>query len=252
MKKILYSIILGAAALTATSCMEEDNFDPPYASIRGNLIDATTGKNYEGDQGDVHIRIWEKSWSDNPSYQDLNVKADGSYLNTKLFAGTYDMLPVDGSWWPCDTTYDVPIGNKNNATMDFRVTPYLKLTDFEVELIHNMEADMDTLVMSCKLFAPITDGLPQVRELRPFLSLNHFCGASNKLDYYYNDTYRINIRQAWSRIGNMDTGEGYNTYTINVPVKRGYDYWVRMGANVNDQYLKFNYTEIKHVQIPME
>lgn len=160
------------------------------------------------------------------------------------------MLPNDGSWWPCDTVFDVPIGNVNNATMNFEVVPYLKLKDFEVEVLHRPEADMDTLVMSCRLFAPVTDGLPQVRELRPFLSLNKYCGAGNKLDYYYNDTYRINIRQAWSRIGDVTTGEGNQTYTLRVPVKRGYDYWVRMGANVNDQYMKYNYTEVKHVQIP--
>lgn len=236
--------------LGMVSCMEVDNFDEPEASVHGRLIDATTGENYLTDQGDVHIRIWEKSYSDNPSPQDLLVKQDGTYNREHIFAGTYDMLPNDGSWWPCDTTYDVPIGNKNHAEKDFTVTPYLKIKDFTVDVIHNETSTMDTLVMSGRLFAPRTDGMPQVREVRPFLSLNQYCGASNHIDYYYVDAYRVNIRKAWDKIGDKTTGEGNETYTFRLPVKKGYHYWVRMGANVNDQYMKFNYSEIKEVEIP--
>lgn len=236
--------------LGMASCMEVDNFDEPEASIHGRIIDATTGENYLTDQGDVHIRIWEKSYSDNPTPQDLAVKMDGSYNREHIFAGTYDMLPNDGSWWPCDTVYEVPIGNKNHAEMDFKVTPYLKIKDFKVEVIHDATAAMDTLVMSGRLFAPRTEGLPQVREVRPFLSINQYCGASNHIDFYYVDAYRVNIRKAWNKIGDMVTGEGKDTYTFRLPVKKGYHYWVRMGANVNDQYMKFNYSEIKEVEIP--
>lgn len=230
--------------------MEVDNFDEPEASIHGNLIDATTGENYLTDQADVHIRIWEKSYSANPTPQDLAVKMDGSYNREHLFAGTYDMIPNDGSWWPCDTTRQVAIGNNNNASVDFKVTPYLKIKDFNVEVIHNETSAMDTLVMSGRLFAPRTEGLPQVREVRPFLSINQYCGAANHIDYYYVDAYRVNIRKTWDKIGDMTTGEGKDTYTFRVPVKKGYHYWVRMGANVNDQYMKFNYSEIKEVEIP--
>lgn len=244
--------MIGAALLGLNSCMETDNFDEPEASIHGRLIDATTGENYLTDQGDVHIRIWEKSYRDNPTPQDLAVKMDGTYNREHIFAGTYDMLPYDGSWWPCDTTYEVPIGNKNHAEMDFKVTPYLKIKDFQMELIQDPKAEFDSLRLSCRLFAPIPNNpdMPQVRELRPFLSLNQYCGAANHLDYYYNDQYRVNIRKTWDRIGSTETGEGNDVYTITVPVKRGYHYWVRMGANVNDVNLKFNYSEIKEIEIP--
>lgn len=64
--------------------MEVDNFDQPEASIYGRIIDSTTGENYLTDQGDVHIRIWEKSYSDNPNPQDLAVKMDGTYNRLHL------------------------------------------------------------------------------------------------------------------------------------------------------------------------
>lgn len=258
MKKIIYYIIALTLTTCMVSCMEIDNFDQPEASIRGRIIDSTTGENYLTDQGDVHIRIWEKSYSDNPNPQDLAVKMDGTYTRLHLFAGTYDMLPYDGSWWPCDTVFDVPIGNKNNATMEFKVTPYLKIKDFKCNLkvaeadpITGNVAAMDTIVMSGRLFAPITKDLPQVLEVRPFLNNNQYCGASNHIDYYYSDAYKINLRKNWEKLGDMETGEGNTTYELKLPVKPGYTYWCRMGANVKDTNQKFNYSEIVKIEVPL-
>lgn len=250
MKKYIYSFLVAVSVMGLTSCMEVDNFDEPEAQISGKIIDKTTGENYLTDQGDVHLRIWEKSYSLNPAPQDLNVKGDGTYHREKLFAGTYDMLAYDGSWWPCDTIRNVAIGKSNSATQNFEVTPYLKIKDFECSLGEETADGMVILTMSCRLFAPITEELPQVREIRPFISINEHCGASNHLDYYYKDEYRINLRKSWSALGDMTTGEGNTTYEIKVPVKRGYHYWVRMGANVNDVHMKYNYSEIKEVVVP--
>lgn len=289
MKKILYSIITVAAISGFTSCMEVDNWDEPEASIRGRIINSVTGDNILTDQGDTHIRIWERSFSLNPGEQNLNVAADGSYTNTRLFAGTYNMLPYDGSWWPVDTAMYVPIGKKNNATQDFTVTPYLMLKDFKVQILPNpstKDGVMDTLRMSCRLFCPkpkntvkdesgneVLQDVPNVRQIRAFINNNKFCGASNSIGYYAaenpdNDpvydqdefnkgpeitdryTYRKQLMTAWKNIGDVETGEGFETYVLRVPVKRGYQYSVRMGANVNDQHQKFNYTPIIVVKIP--
>ncbi|MBR1410300.1 MAG: DUF3823 domain-containing protein [Prevotella sp.] len=249
MKKLyLFSLVLGAALTGLTSCMEIDNFDEPEAKIHGKLIDSTTGELYQTDQDDVHVRIWEMSYSTNPSPQDLSVKMDGTYNREHLFAGTYDMVPFDGSWWPCDTVRNVKIGN-GGVSQDFTVTPYLKIKDFNAELEQDESGDY-FLRLSGRLFAPITEGLPQVREIRPFLSDNHFCGAANHIDYYYQDAYRVNLRKMWTALGDMETGEGFETYSIVVPVKKGWHYWVRLGANVNDERQKFNYSEVKEILVP--
>lgn len=240
MKRIFYIVI--AAAVCAASCMEIDNFDAPSAKIEGRLIDKTTGQNMLVDQADNHIRIWERSYSTNPSPQDLAVKMDGTYKNTKLFSGTYDMLPIDGAYWPCDTTFNVAIG-KAGKVQDFEVTPYLHVVDFNTEL------NGTTLTMSCKLQAPVTEGLPMVMEIRPFLSINHFCGAANHIDYYYTDDYRISIRKVWNKIGDAD-GNGTETYSVSMEVKHGYHYWVRMGVQVNNNFKNWNYSEIKEVIVP--
>lgn len=252
MKKFFYSILAFGLTACMASCMEVDNFDQPEASIHGRLIDATTGENYLTDQGDVHIRIWEKSYSDNPNPQDLNIKMDGTYNRLHLFAGTYDMLPYDGSWWPCDTTYDVPIGNKNNALMDFKVMPYLKIKDYKCELKVDEKTAMDTIIMSGRLFAPRIEGLPQGSEVRPFLNNNQYCGAANHIDYYYTDRYKKSLLTfSWEDILDVETGEGMFTYEFRLPVKPGYTYWCRMGAKVKDDFEKFNYSEIVKIEVPM-
>lgn len=245
MKRIYYSVLtVLAVVLAACSCMKIDNFDAPDAKISGRLIDKTTGENFIVDHGDNHIRIWEVSYSTNPSPQSLAVKEDGTFTNTKMFAGTYDMLPYDGSYWPCDTTFNVKVGRKG-AHVDLEVTPYLHLVDFKAEL------DGLNLTLSCRLEAPVVEGLPQIVELRPFLSLNKHCGSANHIDYYFTDTYKISVRKAWSKIGNPD-GTSDQVFSVTLPVKAGYTYWCRMGAQVNNTFKNYNYSEIVKIEVPNE
>lgn len=54
--------------------MEVDNFDAPSECLTGSIIDVTTGQNILADQAEARVRIWEKSYSLNPSPQDIPVK----------------------------------------------------------------------------------------------------------------------------------------------------------------------------------
>jgi hypothetical protein len=233
--------------------MEIDNFDAPDAHVTGRLIDKTTGANFITDHADTGIRIWEMSYSLNPSPQGIPVKFDGTYNNEKLFAGTYDMLPYNGPYWPADTIHGVRIGKKT-TTQDFEVTPYLHITDFDAVL------EGTTLTLSCRLSAPFTEmningtvtPLPNVLEVRPFLSLTMYCGGANYIGEYWTNDYRVNLRRAWERIDTDGDGKSDETYTISVPVKKGYTYNVRMGANVNYTDQKFNLSEVKRIVVPNE
>ncbi|MGN0053078.1 MAG: DUF3823 domain-containing protein [Bacteroides sp.] len=241
MKKGLYSLLIGASVTMATSCMEVDNFDAPDAHLTGRIIDATTGENMLADQGECRVRIWEKSYSTNPGNQDIPVKQDGSYNNDKLFKGTYDMVP-EGAWWPADT---IRVGLGNKLTQNFEVTPYLKLFDFQLEL-----TDPDSIRVSCRFEAPIGEGLPTIMDIRPFLSMNQFCGAANCISYYSSqDQYKKSINKTWAKLEKESDGKSL-TYSFKVWVKKGYVYFVRMGARVKDTFQKYNYTEIKEIEIP--
>ncbi len=253
MKKLLFCLLIVVYGFYMASCMEIDNFDAPDAHVTGRLIDKTTGQNFITDHGDTHIRLWEMSFSENPAPQSIPVKFDGTYNNERLFAGTYDMLPQNGPYWPADTIRNVAIGNKT-VTQNFEVTPYLHITDFEAVL------EGTTLTLSCRLSAPYTEmtingnvvPLPNVLEVRPFLSLTKYCGAANYIGEYWTNDYRVNLRRVWSRIDSDGDGVSDEVYTIIVPVKKGYTYNVRMGANVNYTDQKFNYSEVKRIVVPNE
>lgn len=258
--KIIGLLLCGLTGMSFYSCMTIDNFDEPAEHLYGNIIDVTTGRNILADHAEAHVRIWERSYSLNPTPQNIPIKMDGSYNNKKLFIGTYDMLP-EGPWWPVDTLKNVPVGGQ--VQRDFEVTPYLKITDFKAELV------ADSIRFECRLCAPAIpqvnrdrgETMPQVLDVRCFLSTNQFCGNANHLDAYYN--LEINkqkrtvttVRKAWKDLtdGNADeTGATYSktTYKFCVPAKAGYTFWVRVGARVNDTYQMYNYSEIIKIEVP--
>jgi hypothetical protein len=245
MKNIL-RIALGVLLMSMliTSCMEVDNWDEPDTRVHGRIIDAYTGENILTSQGDWGIRIWERTWTQSvPTAQSLTVKQDGSYNNSKLFAGTYDMLPYGGPFWPVDTIKDVSFNG--TTEQDITVTPYLQLQGFEVS------RDGLKLTLHVQLKAPIRNGLPNLVEIKPFVSLNQFCGATNFIDIpEYNNT-RKQINASWiSAFGDVETSPVYHIGPL--AVKAGYTYYVRVGANVNDANRKYNYSNIIKVEVPAD
>lgn len=243
MKKILY-LLLGATMLALASCQKIDNWDEPNARLYGNVIDSYTGENLVMDQNDWQIRIWDRTWKDKtgttPQPQNLAVMKDGVYNNSKLFAGTYDMLPYDGPFWPVDTLKGVVLNSETQQ--DFTVTPYLQILDFNATL------DGTNLTLTCTVKAPKIEGLPNLYEVKPFLSLTSFCGNSNYINIpEYNDK-RKSINKSWAaEVGTED----HKSYSIGpLPVKAGYTYYVRVGANVNALSRRYNYSPIIKVVVP--
>ena len=244
MKKLIYSLFIGASVVCMPSCMEVDTFDVPDAHFTGRIIDSVTGENILADQGECHVRIWEKSFKENPNPQDIPVKQDGTFNNTKLFNGTYDVVP-EGAWWPADT---IRIGIGGKVTENFEVTPYLRFSEYELTL-----TDPDSIQVSCRFEGtPAPEGMsyPTIWDIRPFLSMNQFCGAGNCLSYYSPlEQYKKTINRTWEKLNKLEDGKS-EVYSFKVWVKPGYKYSVRMGARVKDTFQKYNYTEIKEIEIP--
>ncbi|MEI9946294.1 MAG: DUF3823 domain-containing protein [Chitinophagaceae bacterium] len=247
MKKINY-IILGMALLGLSSCFKKDNYDGPDSGISGKIIDSYTGQPLLSSQNDWQLRIWEKSWTASTAVnQNIPIKQDGTYNNSKLFAGTYDMSVNLGPFWPIDTAKNVVFG-KGGKQQDFTVTPYLQVVDFTTTVVGT------NLTMTCRLKAPkrVLNGknLPDLYDIKPYLSLTSFVGESNNINIpEYTGSKIIQIRKSWIvQYGDVD----YSPVITLGPliVKSGYTYNVRIGANVNIGSRPYNYSEIKQVIVP--
>lgn len=264
MKNLTY-LILGAALLLSASCQEIDNWEAPSARLYGNIIDSYTGENLVMDQNDWQIRIWDKTWEEmNPGtvaqYQSLSVMRDGVYNNNKLFSGTYNMLPYDGPFWPADTVKGVVLGKETQQ--DFTVTPYLQVLD-AVATLGGTSAS-PTLTFTCNVKAPNITGLPNLSEVRCFLSLTSFCGNSNYIsvpDYTASKdskdplpSARRTINRSWAAeltARSLPANTEKIPYTMGpVPVKPGYIYHVRIGANTVALSKRFNYSPVIRVEVP--
>ena len=260
MKNILF-IFLGVALLSMTSCYKIDNYKAPDGTIEGTFINLLTNEPLQTSGGEWSIRIWERSYpgreggAANNNYQTLAVKQDGSYRNTKLFKGTYDMLPYNGPFWEVDTVKDVVIGKRTRQ--DFEVYPYLQILDFRY--VNTPGTDSVRFFMRVKapfLVNPYDNEtvIPQLYDVRFFISFTQFVGNGTNANIGWGEWHNLeyngqkNIRRPFADVVKDEGGNGSDTtpeYMLGpILLRRGYTYNVRGGANVNYGDRRYIYSEI--------
>jgi hypothetical protein len=139
MKKILYLITSLMLMMTSCDLFEQDNYESFDASIDGAFKDATTGDNVEQEchyvniyGGNIatpvsgYISAFELGW-DYESAIIWLVKYDGSYTNNCIFSGSYRLEAKENNFYPVIKD-DVTI-NKGSNTLDWTVTPYIRIID---------------------------------------------------------------------------------------------------------------------------
>lgn len=139
MKKLLsYIPFLAILTLSACNLFEIDNYKAPSKTLKGEVVDAETGEPVLTDQGSegIRVRLTEESWGENVTPNpDFYCMSDGTFRNTKLFAGTYNVR-IDGPFIPLLREDDrgVPLADEtqtvvinNSATVKFEVQPFLNV-----------------------------------------------------------------------------------------------------------------------------
>lgn len=160
MKKILNILALSFLAVGFTAC-ETDNYDAPDATLQGKFINKITGQNLETShgQGNMKLRIKEISYAHGDetivvTEQNLNVTQDGTFQNTKLFAGTYEMWPYESCCYESTQAMQtVELRGGKSTNIQFEVTPY-----FQVEWVDEPWQDADGKV--CAKFKFSCNPLP--------------------------------------------------------------------------------------------
>ncbi|MCG8308225.1 MAG: DUF3823 domain-containing protein [Cytophagales bacterium] len=139
MNKVSFYILL-FALFSFSSCglVELDNYDVPAETLQGEVVDMATGEPVLTDQGSegIRVRLTELSWGENVTHNpDFYCMPDGTFQNTKLFKGTYN-IRIDGPFIPllreddrgvpvADETQNLDIGGITNVR--FEVQPFLKV-----------------------------------------------------------------------------------------------------------------------------
>ncbi|MCM1177030.1 MAG: DUF3823 domain-containing protein [Bacteroidales bacterium] len=146
MRKIaLYTIaVSGLMSMASCSLFKLDNYEAPDETLKGRVMDMD-GNPVLTDQGSegIRVRLLDLEWEDagnEVTPQDFNCRPDGTFQNTKLFPGRYNVT-VDGPFVPIvmddaqgvpvlDGSQDINIRKGVPCEVDFYVQPFLKV-EFE-------------------------------------------------------------------------------------------------------------------------
>lgn len=254
MKRIINMAVLAAAALCASSCLfDYDNYDGPDATLKGAVTDLNGNALNVGSGDGVRIKLLDYGNSPNPKEQYLKVKMDGTYINTKIFSSTYDiiaegpfvpLLQVDDEGKVIVDKTEKNVKVKGVTTVDFKVEPFLKV-DWEGE----PSFDSGIMTVSFRVDRGTDDKAwhKDLRDVALFVSTTQYVGENN-----YDQ--RISVKESDSAndmVGTVASLTTLKTY----PMLPGHTYYIRVGARIDyasnfGENYPYNYTTVKKVTVP--
>ena len=257
MKNTFYHIILGMALISTGACKKIDNYAAPDQTLQGRIIDAGTGKNVPGEvSGEngtgTRIELRELSWSENPTPLYLATMQDGTYSNTKIFAGHYK-ISADGAFVPLVQTGANPVDKSKEidiqsgvTEVDFTVEPFLRI-EWVGEPVLNPNGTVSTKFIVTRGTNDPSYQL-NVTDINLYINNYPYVGANaNSFDARYSN------RVTYSGInGNnlLDQTLTFTTIGGALPVKR--NWYVRVAARTTFPNLgrPYNYNDVKKISIP--
>jgi hypothetical protein len=246
MKKIIYYIGLFLAVSAGSSCSNKyDDAAAPSETVKGTVTDATTGAGIETDQSEsgTRIRMEELKYT-NPIPSFLYSRQDGSFINTKVFAGKYRMT-AEGPFVPLlqtDGTGTVTVDKrqtidvKGTTTVDFKVEPFLNV-EWVGEPAYN-SADK-TFTVQVKITRGTANPAFQQNVSDAFLYVSYvpFVSNSNRIEKFSSQLNNpaLNSTVTIKSKGQLDGNR---------------DFYLRVGARIAYGLNYYNYTVVKKITVP--
>lgn len=256
MNKIINVLMLVVFSATVfDSCVELDNYDGPDATIMGSVTDLEGNPlSVEAGSG-IRIKMLDYGWCDTPEDRYLNVKMDGTYINTKVFSSTYDIV-AEGPFVPLvqtDEEGNITVdktkkGVKVSGTtiVDFQVEPFLKV-DWSGE--PSFDNGIMTASFTINRGTQDKDWQLDLYDVALFVSTTMYVGENN-----YDD--RISIKEsdmeaATAMVGKVSSLTTKDTYKM-LP---GHTYYLRVGARIDYAFSfgagrLYNYSPLKKIVVP--
>lgn len=271
MKRIaFYTVLCALFSLTSCQMFEIDNYDAPGETIEGEVVDVLTGEPVLTDQGSegIRVRLKELSWkggttiTDNP---DFWCKPDGTFRNTKIFKGTYN-IRIDGPFIPLvrDDANGVPLAPYETITKEikgvtkvkFEVQPFLK-----VEVVGEPTASNGKITAQVRVTRAVS--VDEFRsKIEPMGGYNTnftdvtdiqlFASYSSSVGYRARDNRWTNSLTYSGSSFNSQLGQIITISTIG-DIPSGRTIFVRAAARINYATAgvkRYNYSEAYEVVIP--
>lgn len=273
MKKIaIYTVLCASLSLSSCDMFKLDNYEEPQETLRGEVVDVATGERILTDQGSegIRVRLVEVSYGPNATPNpDINCKSDGTFQNTKLFKGEYN-IRVDGPFIPIvrEDTRGVPLADESKTVVidgvqdvRFEVQPFLKVEWASIPVAANgkisvkvkVSRGVDNAIFREKIEPTCGDG--DDAYTNDFLNVTDvqlFVSYSSSVGYRARD-------ERWSG-KNEYAGSAFNTLLgTDVPISSignipsGRKVYIRAAARINyatASIYRFNYSEPLEVYIP--
>jgi hypothetical protein len=252
MKKIIFFTMISMVIAFISSCKPElDNYAAPAETLTGKITDLSTGLpiQLESGGGGSQIRLEEISWGTNVTPWDFNAKQDGTFNNTKIFAGTYRVYPFGGPYVPIYlASATAPIDKRDTTvikgivTKEFKVEPFLKVQWVGAPVLN---ADT-TVTIQCRFDRGTTNAAFQFNVADVYFCVNNtpFVGVGLGLNDQNMSTQVVYSGTA----GNLLLG---TTVTITSKTTKKFvggprTFYLRVGARTADNINKrYNYTDVK-------
>ena len=256
MIKYILTLLLFMSVIMS-SCKDWDNYEEPSQTLKGEVIDKNTGEPVytEVGGGGIRIKLLEKSWSENPTPYEFFAMQDGSFRNTKIFKGEYNIEP-QGPFVPLvrkdsvgnvikDESKTKQISGVTDVT--FEVEPFLN-----IELVSDAEVADDTSSFSIE--ARVTRGTSNPDFQQELTDIYLFVNHSSK--YVGNNNFnsalspRLRATQANAALDSVITLTAPNFGGLDV--KETY-YYYRVAAKINQSVAgqqRYNYSKVDSVLVP--
>lgn len=248
--KILKYVILSLVMFIGLAACEVDNYEGPKETFMGKFIDKQTKEPFQtaiGTPG-IRIRMMEYSWSETPTPYDMYCKQDGTFNNTKVFAGEYGVLP-EGAFV---SLKEETIKIKGTVEKTFEVEPLLRVK-WVGEPVLNANGTVTVQV-------EITRGTDNASFQQALQEVWLFV---NETDYVFSGSHSPNHSTRLTgaaQVGTLGTtlsitsgqpsGPGTGK-TQNYFPKYSRKYFIRVGARTNTTILGqsniYNYSTIKEI-----
>ena len=221
--------------LSSCGYFEYDNYEEPNSGIEGTVVDKKTNELYCSETANSYkIEYYELSWEEaghaNTQARFFWGKADGTFTNTKIFAGEYRITLKEGAFYAPDPEI-VTLEKGEMTKLNYAVTPYARVNIDEITLSGTKQNNLviKYTVEDTQKEIDITNvdkGVYTLSEAQVFISSKSPNVGVNNTESKYTVTEK--------NVKNLPAGK----------------YWVRIGVRTNNPGKKYNFSRILEVVIP--